>query len=466
MSPSPRRCAAPCVSRRARGRPSARRWLRSINSRNLCVFHRRRHAPGRARRARSAGRGRRAASRGLDDPPRHGLPDPWLVSGISGGPPSPVMAGHWGARRDQRRELGRVPLWAGPCRGRRARHQDCRRAVAVPRRRRAAVGAAVQPRGSTSGLPRGLHERRSGAPDRRHARHREHDRFSPLRVCRAPARGRITLDGGRPPMIKPYTAVGLVPTVRGIRKRKDIKINLDHLSHLVKAASWLSSLDLPVRLIAFPEGALQAFNDEVLDLDHATFARECAIDIPGDETEALGKIANEASYPENARALALNGAEVVYRASYPHPATGNEMFEIQSRARALDNNLYIVAPNMGTYYLFPEETTPIDTFGGRSYVIDYKGRIVGKQEYGAGSTYVAGVIDIEALRDHRARAQWDNWLKDVRTELYQLLYEQPIYPKNLYLKRAPMKHAEYRDKVIKRQIKLMHDRGIWTKPER
>src|SRR5207245_6125529 len=55
--------------------------------------------------------------------------------------------------------------------------------------------------------------------------------------------------------------------------------------------SWLSSLDLPVRLIAFPEGALQAFNDEVLDLDHVQFARECAIDIPGEETEELGKIA-------------------------------------------------------------------------------------------------------------------------------------------------------------------------------
>src|SRR5712664_3245187 len=349
-------------------------------------------------------------------------------------------------------------------------------------------------------------------------------------------------------MIKPYTAVGLIPTVRGIRKRKDIKINLEHLTHLVKAAAWLSSLDIPVRLIAFPEGALQAFNDEVLDLDHATFARECAIDIPGDETDELGKIAkeynafvmaqakakhpdlkdrffnvgfiinprgkvilkhykvsplfpvehsvcphdvydwwiekygrnlnafwpvveteigrlgimmaNEGSYPENARALALNGAEVVYRASYPHPATGNEIFEIQSRARALDNNMYIVAPNMGTYYLFPEETTPIDTFGGRSFIIDYKGRIVGRQDYGAGSTYVGGVIDVEALRDHRARAQWDNWMKDLRTELYQLLYERPIYPKNLYLKRAPMKHAEYRDKVIKRQIKLMHDRDI------
>src|SRR3984893_5946858 len=81
-------------------------------------------------------------------------------------------------------------------------------------------------------------------------------------------------------MIKPYTAVGLIPTVRGIRKRADIKINLEHLAHLVKAASWLSSLDLPVRLIAFPEGALQGFNDEVLDLDHVQFAREGAIDIP------------------------------------------------------------------------------------------------------------------------------------------------------------------------------------------
>ena len=355
-------------------------------------------------------------------------------------------------------------------------------------------------------------------------------------------------------MVKPYTAVGLIPVVRGIRRRKDIKINLDHLKHLVKAASWLSALDIPVRLIAFPEGALQAFNDEVLDLDHVKFARECAIDIPGEETEELGKIAreydafimaqakarhpdlkdrffnvgfildpkgkvilkhykvsplfpvehsvcphdvydwwiekygrnldafwpvadtpigrlgimmaNEGSYPENARALALNGAEVVYRASYPHPATGNEIFEIQSRARALDNNMYIVAPNLGTYYLLPEETTPIDTFGGRSFIINYKGQIVGRQEYGGGSTYVAGVIDVEAMRDHRARAQWDNWLKDLRTELYQILYEKPIYPKNLYLKREPMKHDEYRQKVTKRQIRLMHDRGIWKKPER
>src|SRR2546422_2897055 len=46
----------------------------------------------------------------------------------------------------------------------------------------------------------------------------------------------------------------------------------------------------PPRSTLFPyttlfRSALQGFNDEVLDADHVKFARECAIDIPGDETE-------------------------------------------------------------------------------------------------------------------------------------------------------------------------------------
>ncbi len=51
---------------------------------------------------------------------------------------------------------------------------------------------------------------------------------------------------------------------------------------------------------------------------------------------------------------------------------------------------------MGAYYLFAEETTPIDTFGGRSFIINYKGQIVGRHDYGGGSAFVSGVIDIEA----------------------------------------------------------------------
>jgi len=354
-------------------------------------------------------------------------------------------------------------------------------------------------------------------------------------------------------MIEPYQALGLVPTMRGIRRREDIAINLEHLSHLIKAASWLSSLDLPVRLIAVPEGALQGFNDEVLDLDHERFAAECAIDVPGPETDYLGGLArqwnafimaqakarhpefpgrffnvgfiispegelilrhhkvapllpvehsvtphnvwdkwielygrsldafypvadteigrlgflmaNEGSYPENARGLAMNGAEVVYRGPYPHPHVGNGLFEIQNRARALDNNLYLIACNVGTYYLHPDSDVPIDTFGGGSAVIDYRGQIVGRHDYSGGSSWVAGTIDIEAQRRFRANAQWDNWIKDLTTEQYQLIYEQPIYPKNLYLDRAPYGHDQYRREVIDKQVELMHERDVWVRPD-
>ena len=57
--------------------------------------------------------------------------------------------------------------------------------------------------------------------------------------------------------------------VVGHLERADIMRNVEHHRHMVKAACWLASLDLPVRLVALPEGALQGFNDEVLDLDHA-----------------------------------------------------------------------------------------------------------------------------------------------------------------------------------------------------
>jgi len=154
----------------------------------------------------------------------------------------------------------------------------------------------------------------------------------------------------------------------------------------------------------------------------------------------------------------------VYRGPYPHPHTGNGLFEIQNRARALDNNLYLIACNVGTYYLDAESDVPIDTFGGGSAVIDYRGQVVGRHAYGGGSSWVAGTIDVEALRRFRAAAQWDNWLKDLTTEQYQLIYEQPVYPKNLYLNRAPYTHSEYRREVIDKQVRLMHERDIWAQP--
>ena len=121
---------------------------------------------------------------------------------------------------------------------------------------------------------------------------------------------------------------------------------------------------------------------------------------------------------------------------------------------------------MGTYYLTADSETPIATFGGKSFIIDYRGQVVGRQEYGGVSTSVCGPINIEALRQHRARSPCTNWMKDLPTEMIQLIYEKPIYPKNLYLNREPMKHAEYKKEVTQKQIDLMHNRDIWKKPSK
>ena len=48
----------------------------------------------------------------------------------------------------------------------------------------------------------------------------------------------------------------------------------------------------------------------------------------------------------------------------------------------------------------------------------------------------------------------------------RLIHDEPVYPKNIYLDRAPYGHEEYRREVTGRQIGLMHDRGIWVGPDR
>ena len=104
---------------------------------------------------------------------------------------------------------------------------------------------------------------------------------------------------------------------------------------MVKAASWLSSMDLPVRLICIPEGGLQGFTDEVLDLDHETYARECAIDIPGPETDYLGRLARQWN------------AYVIAQAKARHPGVPRTLLQCRVRDRARGRDRHPQAPQAG-----------------------------------------------------------------------------------------------------------------------
>lgn len=94
----------------------------------------------------------------------------------------------------------------------------------------------------------------------------------------------------------------------------------------------------------------------------------------------------------------MNGAEVTFRGALPAPFTQNDVMEITTRARLLENSMYVLSPNFGTYYLLPEKETPLDAGGGNSMVANYKGQIIGQQLYSSGSTFISASIDIEALR--------------------------------------------------------------------
>ena len=127
-------------------------------------------------------------------------------------------------------------------------------------------------------------------------------------------------------------------------------------------------------------------------------------------TDDIGNVGticcSDGEYPEAVRALAFNGAEVVYRPSEAMPMTGNSYpggggWMIQNRGHAQFNSLYMICPNVGPVYLHPKMRHPVDIAGGNSHIVDYYGNIMSYSASGA-NTMVAAVLDIEALRQFRA----------------------------------------------------------------
>jgi len=56
-----------------------------------------------------------------------------------------------------------------------------------------------------------------------------------------------------------------------------------------------------------------------------------------------------------------------------------------------------------------------------------------------------------------------NWMKDLRTELFRRMYEEPIHPSNLWLEHDPDRHAVV-DDVYRANIRRLVERGAYTEP--
>jgi len=148
-------------------------------------------------------------------------------------------------------------------------------------------------------------------------------------------------------------------------------------------------------------------------------------------TTPLGRLACVASeeilYPEVARALATRGAEVLLHSSSevgsPRPTPKN----IAKCARAYENMCYVVSSNTSAILNSP---VPQNSTQGHSQVVDYKGQVL-TEAYTGESMVAHAVIDIERLREARAKPAMTNLIARQRLSLFRSTYEQDgFYPED------------------------------------
>jgi predicted amidohydrolase len=177
-------------------------------------------------------------------------------------------------------------------------------------------------------------------------------------------------------------------------------------------------------------------------------------------------ICHEGVYPELVRGLAMNGAEIIIRPTLIEPSVMAGMWELQNRAHAMFNQVYVIAPNLGPD--IQKDGGVIDLFGGRSMIVNQRGAIVAEQKgWTSGDSFVATIIDIEALRRVRIANGLYNQFKDLRTEQYAAIYAEPIYPKNQYLEKPPSEGWLAREEKTRAKcIEELVARGVLTPPSR
>ena len=174
----------------------------------------------------------------------------------------------------------------------------------------------------------------------------------------------------------------------------------------------------------------------------------------------------EGRFPESGRLLALNGAEIIYRASQVQFHTDMGYWELQNRGHAMNNCCYAISPNNGPKYFSTDQSQASATgsAGGKSMIINYRGQILSEVP-GTSVSYAAALINIEELRSYRAESKY-NPLPVLMPELWGNLYSRAAEkfpcPKNLYLDK-PLNYQE-RDQMFTRVAQEMIENGAMAMP--
>ncbi len=166
-------------------------------------------------------------------------------------------------------------------------------------------------------------------------------------------------------------------------------------------------------------------------------------------------------FPEVARCLMLNGAEVMLRpmGAAGVPTTSEREWWVQhNRSRAHENLAYVLGANWAD--------SPDSEYGssssGNSMIVDFRGNVVA-QHTDASEWFVMGAIDVEGLR--RARSQvFMNYIAQLRLDVYAKAFQgKTCFPPNAF----PKKNKQSQDETWAIQtatVERLQKLGVLEKP--
>lgn len=135
----------------------------------------------------------------------------------------------------------------------------------------------------------------------------------------------------------------------------------------------------------------------------------------------------EILYPELARCLMMNGAEIFLHSSSEVGSNLLTQKNVAKLARSIENMAYVVSANSAGIADIP---VPFASTDGGSKIVNYEGIILADALPGE-SINANATIDIEALRHHRKRVAMSNYIARQRFELYAESYaKNSFYPAN------------------------------------
>ncbi len=147
----------------------------------------------------------------------------------------------------------------------------------------------------------------------------------------------------------------------------------------------------------------------------------------------LGTIASEEIlYPEITRCVTMRGAEVILHPTSEPGSAELTIKEVCRLARAIENQVYVVAANTATIDDIP---IPPYTCSAMSKIVDYNGHILAEAAQGGEAFNSNAVIDVGALRRTRRRTAMANVMSRQPFEIYADSYANADFHRGNFLLR-------------------------------